>query len=222
MKKYLIILTLVSIVVITLAVKIIFNSTKSQESQTHFFEHPAIENPEVAGKRVVDRIELLEPKEAFNFNLIDMNNSPTSLKDFRGKLVLIGFIYTNCPDVCGILTLHFRRIQKEFKDVIDKDLTLILITTDPQRDTPERIAYYTKGYEGRWHFLTGTESQLKETWDNYRVFVKTKQDSDLVYHSYMVVLIDRQGLIRYRYVGLVDPEEIITKDINYLLKERRG
>jgi len=227
MKRYRTIIILVPIVavILTSAVvitsKVIFDRTRNEKSKLPSFQHPAVQNPEVAGKRVVERIELLEPKEAFNFNLIDMNNSPTQLKDFRGKLVLVGFIYTSCPDVCGILTQHFRYIQRKFKDIIDKDLVLILITTDPERDTPERVAAYTEGFGGKWHFLTGTKSQLQEVWDKYRVFVKDKPAAGIVYHTYMVALIDRRGYIRYRYVGLVDPEEVIVKDIQYLLAEGR-
>ena len=185
-----------------------------------FFENPAVEHPEVAGKRVVERIELLEPKEAFNFNLIDLDYSPTGLTDFRGKLVLVGFIYTSCPDVCGILTQHFRYIQRTLDEEIGKNLELIFITTDPERDTPDRVRAYTEGFDGKWHFLTGTESELQEVWDKYHVFVKEgRAGTGLVYHTYMVALIDREGMIRYRYVGLVDPEDTIIKDINYLLRK---
>ncbi|MFQ6607638.1 MAG: SCO family protein [Fidelibacterota bacterium] len=183
-------------------------------------DHPALQNPDVAGKQVVERIELSTKKPAFNFRLTDMDRTLTQLDDFKGKLVLVGFIYTSCPDVCGLLTQHFRYIQREFKDEIDKDLVLVLITTDPERDTPERTKAYTDGFQGRWHFLTGSESQLSEVWDEYKVFVQAKKSVDLVYHSYMVALIDRDANIRYRYIGLVDPEEVIVKDIKKLLKEQ--
>ena len=219
MKKYAIITAGVCVVAVFLATKFVFVNTNSDDTklESTLATHPAITNPEVSGKRVVERIELLEPKPAFDFGLTDMDHAPFRLEAYRGKLVLIGFIYTNCPDVCGILTMHFRRIQREFKDIIEKDLVLVFITTDPKRDTPERSASYTQGFDGKWHFLTGTETQLKEVWEHYRVFVKEKPEADLVYHSYMVVLIDREGLIRYRYIGLVDPEEVIVKDIRYLL-----
>ncbi|MFQ6113974.1 MAG: SCO family protein [bacterium] len=219
MKKYILIIAISSMVAIFLTAKFVLigKSNENPKLEPIIAKHPAILNPEVSGRRVVKRIELLEPKPAFNFELTDMDRTLFQLEDYRGKLVLIGFIYTTCPDVCGILTMHFRRIQREFADILDKDLVLVFITTDPKRDTPERVAAYTKGFDGRWHFLTGTESQLREVWDQYRVFVKPKPEVELVYHSYMVVLLDRQGLIRYRYIGLVDPEEVIVKDIHYLL-----
>ena len=223
MKKYLI-LTLALLLLIGTGIALwflLFNGQMYTGTQSHQLEHPAVQNPEVSGRRVVERIELLEPKKAFNFSLIDMDNKPVSLDDFKGKIVLVGFIYTSCPDVCGILTMHYKTIQRKFEDIIDKELVLIFITTDPERDTPERVRAYTEGFQGKWHFLTGTEEQLKKVWEEYHVFVKGKREAGLVYHSYMVALIDWNGFIRYRYVGIVDPEEVIIKDIQQLLKERR-
>ncbi len=185
-------------------------------------DNPAVLHPEVAGKRIVDRIELLEPKKAYNFHLINQKGEKNSLEDFKGKLVLIGFIYTNCPDVCGLLTASFKRIQREFEEIIDKDLSLILITTDPARDNIERVKFYTESYGGKWYFLTGKEEDLKAVWENYHVYVQPKKSAGIVYHTYMVVLIDRKGFIRYRYIGLVDPKEVISKDIKNLLKEGKN
>ena len=194
--------------------------SRKTEAELASFEHPALKHPEVAGKRIVRRIELFEPKEAFNFSLTDMDKSTTRLSDFHGKLVLVGFIYTTCPDVCGLLTQHFKTIQRAFEDIINEDLVLVLITTDPEKDTPERTKAYTVGFQGRWHFLTGSEEELKEVWEQYKVFVEAKKSVDLVYHSYMVALIDRNEKIRFRYIGLVDPKEVIINDINKLLNEK--
>ncbi|MCP5102933.1 MAG: SCO family protein [bacterium] len=195
----------------------ILNSSPSPEVQVQEFDNPAVDHLDVAGKRVVNRVALLKPKKAFDFNLTNMGKTSTALNDFKGKVVLVGFLYTSCPDVCGILTMHFRKIQEEFKDVLEKDLSLVLITTDPKRDNPERLTTYTKGFGGKWHFLTGTEEQLKKTWKEYKVFVRPKEEADIVYHTYMIALIDREGYIRYRYVGLVDPKEVIIKDLKKVI-----
>lgn len=214
---------LTSVVALVLVAKFVLVDTGggNSESESLLATHPAILNPEVSGRRVVKRVVLPEGKPALNFELTDMNNTPFRLEAARGKLVLIGFIYTSCPDVCGILTMHFLQIQQAFKDIIDKDLVLILITTDPDRDTPERVAAYTRGFQGKWHFLTGTKSQLQKVWDEYGVFVQDKPAAGIVYHTYMVALIDREGLIRFKYIGLVDPEEVIVRDIRNLLTEGR-
>lgn len=220
-KIFFIILVFVILAALALGIKFSFRpKAKAGSFPLSQEEHPALKYPEVAGKRLVQRIELLEPKKAFNFQLLSMHETRVSLEDFKGRLVLLGFIYTNCPDVCGLIALDFRRLQEEFAQEVDnQSLQLVLITTDPARDTPQRISRYTKGYGGRWLFLTGSEPELKEVWENYRVVVKPKEEVGLVYHTYMVVLVDRQGLLRYRYFGLVDPKEIIAQDIKKLLRE---
>jgi protein SCO1/2 len=222
MNKRINILLGISFVTVVLLIFIVLNLIKKDGNEPFVFNHPAIENPDVTGKQVVERVELLDIKKAFDFKLTNQNNEETQLSDFNGKLALVGFIYTSCPDVCGLLTQHFRFIQRKFNDIIDKDLVLVFITTDPEKDTPERIKAYTDGFGGKWQFLTGSEPQLKEVWENYKVFVKEKRSIDVVYHSYMVALIDGVGNIRYRYVGLVNPEDVIVKDIRNLLKEKES
>ncbi len=213
MRKYKLVIVLACIVALVFGSVIAFNRIRGDGAET--------QNPDLAGRRVMERIVLNEPKVAHNFKLTDMNNKPSSLEDYRGKFVLVGFIYTNCPDVCGILTQHYRQIQRKFADIINKDLALVFITTDPERDTPERLAAYTEGFQGEWNFLTGAAEQLQKVWDEYRVFVKDGPAAGIVYHTYMVALIDRQGMIRFRYIGLVDPEEVIMEDIKYLIEGER-
>lgn len=216
MRKYKLVIVLACVVALAFGSVIAFNRIRGDGEETR-----PLPNPTIKGKRVVERIALAKPKAAYNFKLTDMNNKPFSLEDYRGKFVLVGFIYTNCPDVCGILTQHYRQIQRKFADIINKDLALVFITTDPERDTPERLAAYTEGFQGEWNFLTGSAEQLQKVWDEYHVFVKDGPAAGIVYHTYMVALIDRQGMIRFRYIGLVDPEEIIMEDIKYLIEGER-
>ena len=166
----------------------------------------------------MERIALAQPKPAYNFSLLNMDNTTLTLDELKGSLVLLGFIYTNCPDVCGVITQHFVYIQKRLKQHIDKDLVLAFITTDPKRDTPARLEAYTKGYEGRWRFMTGNKSELERVWEEYHVaVVEGEATSGLVYHSFMVALIDSNSMVRYRYIGVVDPEDVIVRDIENLL-----
>jgi protein SCO1/2 len=182
------------------------------------YAHPAVEHPEVAGKRVVYREEVKPPSPAYNFNLTDRSRVRVSLEDFRGKLVLVGFIYTSCPDVCPLLTSNFRQIQQELQDHIGSELVLVFITTDPKRDDPDRLEQYTRAYGGRWFFLTGSLEELEAVWERYGVFVEEKEEPRgvVVYHSYKTFLIDREGRIRYIYVGIYDPRDVVA-DIKLLL-----
>ncbi|MAG14230.1 MAG: hypothetical protein CMN78_06510 [Spirochaetales bacterium] len=187
-----------------------------------FVDAPAFLRRDGGNEQVFERITPSQPKPAYDFQLTNMDNTTVRLADYREKLLLMGFIYTSCPDVCGTITQHFLYIQRRLAEEIGNNLALAFITTDPEKDTPERLSAYTKGYEGNWDFMTGTKTELEEVWEEYHVGVldgRSESGTDLVYHSFMVVLIDRNGFIRHRYIGVVDPEEVIVKDIEMLLLE---
>jgi protein SCO1/2 len=215
LKGILLLISPISIIVILLLIFYLMPYWSADQAKVH----PAVKHPEVAGKRVVYREEVMPPVPAYNFNLTDRSKRFLSLEELKGKLVLVGFIYTSCPDVCPLLTSNYLHIQKNLKDRIGKDVELVFITTDPKRDDPDRLEQYTKAYGGRWFFLTGSVEELKVVWERYGVFVEEKQEPRgiVVYHSYKTFLIDRKGMLRFIYVGIYDPE-IVLKDIYLLLK----
>jgi protein SCO1/2 len=180
--------------------------------------HPAVEHPEIAGRNIVYRKEVIPPKPAYNFTLIDQKGSSVRLTDLRGKLVLLGFVYTSCPDVCPILATIFLDIQEALGDSIGNDVVLIFITTDPEVDTPEQMRAWTQSYGGKWLFLTGEIDELERVYSRFDVFVEKQTEGFVVYHSYLTFLIDREGRIRFKYGGLFDPEWAI-EDIKNLQKE---
>ena len=111
-------------------------------------------------------LALEKPKEALSrgaqvpdFDLLDQRGRPVHLHDFRGKIVLLNFIYTRCPlpEVCPRLAASFARIQERFEPRMGKDMVLLSITMDPQYDTPTVLAAYARrwGAGPDWRFLTG-------------------------------------------------------------------
>jgi cytochrome oxidase Cu insertion factor (SCO1/SenC/PrrC family) len=113
----------------------------------------------------------------------------------------------------------FVAVQEEFKAQLGTDLSLLLVSTDPVRDTPARIANYTKTFDGRWRFLTGSRETLQPVWDDYHVTVLDPDSEQRINHTWMVALVDREGLLRFRYLGQDDPRETLIPDISMLLKE---
>lgn len=112
-------------------------------------------------------------------------------------------------------------VQKELIGHIDnEELALVLITTDPERDTPDRLLRYTKALNGNWHFLTGELEVLKEVWDGYDIYWETKDRNKevAVFHSYKTYIIDKEGQIRYEFIGVWYPGDILP-DIKFLLSE---
>lgn len=182
---------------------------------------PGVEHPDTAGFRVVTRSQLDAPIPAFNFELVNQDNDIVRLEDFRGQVVMIAFIYTHCPEACPLVAANFRSVQNELIHAVDQgSLAQVLITTDPARDTPARLLRYTNAMYAHWDFLTGDLDVLKEVWDRYDVYweIKERTQEVVVFHSYKTYLIDKQGRIRYEFVGVWFPDDIIP-DIELLLAE---
>lgn len=182
---------------------------------------PGVEHPDTAGFRVISRSELDPPTPGFNFELVNQNNEIVRLEDFRGQVVMITFIYTHCPEACPLVAANFRAVQNELMEEVEQgNLAQVLITTDPARDTPERLLRYTHAMDAQWDFLTGDLDVLKEVWDRYDIYweIKERTKEVVVFHSYKTYLIDKDGLIRYEFVGVWYPDDIIP-DVELLLSE---
>ena len=131
-----------------------------------------------------------------DFTLVDQSNNPVSLSQFRGKVVVMTFIYTRCPlpDYCMRLTNNLGRIQKRFENRLGKDLVLFSITFDPEHDRPEVLALYAaswKANEEGWHFLTGTLAGVKQVCALFGM--NFWPDEGLLTHSLHTIVIDRDG-----------------------------
>lgn len=87
------------------------------------------------------------------FSLVERDGRPITLSDLKGKVWMVNFMYTNCPDTCPIQSAQMRQFQDEFQN--ESDLRLVSITVDPKRDTPEVLSEYAKQFSAdavRWCF----------------------------------------------------------------------
>ena len=81
----------------------------------------------------------------------------------KGKIVLINFIYTNCPDLCPLATARLGQVQEKLGDIVGHDLFLVSLTVDPERDTPERLKEFSASFSAGagWLFLTGAPADIR-------------------------------------------------------------
>jgi len=128
------------------------------------------------------------------FTLVDQNGATRTDKDFRGRLMLIYFGYTFCPDVCPtalqVMTVALEELGEKAKAVQP-----ILVTIDPARDTPAHLKSYVANFYPGMIGLTGSEAQVRAAAKAYRVyFRKAGEGGDyLMDHSSIIYLMDREG-----------------------------
>ena len=152
------------------------------------------------------------------FKLTDQNGKLFQIGGTRGKLVLVTFIFTACPDVCPLFTAKFAAIQRVLNEKKIKDYWLLSITTDPERDNAASLKEYAGHFKAdlnRWSFLTGSRADLAKAWKAFGVNV-TKTEAGQVFHTALTTLVDRQGVRRVDYYGDKWLDKEVLKDIQWL------
>ncbi|MCZ6550855.1 MAG: SCO family protein [candidate division NC10 bacterium] len=156
------------------------------------------------------------------FTLITQGGERLAVQDLWGKVVLVNFIYTSCPDVCPLATAKFRRIQHLLRVWgLEKQVYLLSISTDPAIDTPAVLMAYGRRHRvdfSFWAFLTGSSGEVARVWDRFGVVAVARGRGDID-HSSMTFLLDRTGRLRLIYLGYGWREEDVAKDMAGLLEE---
>lgn len=124
-------------------------------------------------------------------------NGPLSLEDFRGKVVLLYFGYTSCPDVCPTSLALMRIALSQLSDEELAQVQGIFISVDPERDTPKRLTEYSTHFHPNISGITGTPEQVAEVAQRYgAIYQRTEGDTALGYtvdHSSITYVINQQG-----------------------------
>ena len=139
-----------------------------------------------------------------------------------GKVVLVTFIYTTCPDVCPLFSAHFAAIQRAVEEEKRENYLLLSISTDPKRDTPAKMKAYAETFKAdfkHWQFLTGSQKDLSEVWKNFGVNVKDHGNGQ-IQHTNLTTLIDAKGVRRVDYYGDKWLVKEVLKDIRWLESEK--
>jgi protein SCO1 len=134
-----------------------------------------------------------------DFALIDQARRRVTQADIRGKVTAINFVYTSCalPQFCYLMTSHFNALNKRFASQLARsELTLLTVTFDPARDTPEVLAKYAAQWNAdasRWHFLTGEVEDVQRF--AHRFGIAFFPNEGLMDHSLRTVIVDRAGRV---------------------------
>ncbi len=160
------------------------------------------------------------PEPSFDFTLTSMNGD-VSLSDYRGKLVLIYFGYTFCPDICPATLANVGQALREIGTKAE-DVQLIMISLDPERDTPEKLAEYVAHFYPSFIGITGSDEKLAEITSLYGIFYEkhegTAATGYLIDHTATLLVIDREGYLKLVFPFGVTTEEI-ADDLKYMLRQ---
>jgi protein SCO1/2 len=163
------------------------------------------------------------PLSLTDFTLQTAGGESFRLSDQKGKIVLLFFGYTSCPDVCPVTLATFKQVHERLGDKAE-NIRFVMITADPDRDTPERVAAYATHFNPEFIGLSGSLSDLQSVWKQLGVFVE-KQDSGsaagyLVSHTASAYVIDQDGnLLMMLPYGTTAVD--MTNDLTQLLKQSK-
>lgn len=159
------------------------------------------------------------PRAAPELSLDASNGGKLALANYRGKVVLLGFGFTSCPEVCPTTLAVLAQARKRL-GAQGEQVQVVYVTVDPERDSAERMQAYLRGFDPSFVGGTGTPTQLAGVRKNYGVMAERKSvgDSYTVGHSSSVYLIDRDGLLRGMMPYGRLPEDYVH-DVRALLSE---
>ena len=168
------------------------------------------------------RGSVIEPAlPAAEISLTDQNGQPFRLADYRGKVVLLFFGYTYCPDVCPATMAELRAARSLLKPEQAARVQVVFITVDPGRDTPESIQEYVARFDPTFLGLSGTEDELSLVWKAYGVFrelgTPNAQGNYEVSHTARVYVVDVNGNLSLSFAFGTPPEDV-ANDLRILLK----
>lgn len=154
-----------------------------------------------------------------DLEMIDGNSQVRHLDDYKGKVVLVFFGFTQCPDVCPTAMAELSQTMELLGDDASK-VQVLMISVDPARDTPEILSAYVSAFNPSFVGLTGSSEQLSKTAKSFKAYyAKSPGGSADQYgmdHASSFYLLDQQGEARVLISGNASAQDI-AKDIKLLL-----
>lgn len=192
------------------------------ENLPHMHEAPVIPNK---GNEYVDKLQYrFRDKNADlskkNGYFLDQAGKKVRLADYRGKLVLMDFIYSDCKHgICQYLNKKMNYVAGKHKDRLGKELVLVSLSFD-DKDTPQTLAAFAANWEkdpAKWAYLSGLPGDIIETCKEYGVAVRWNEEEGFFEHTVRTILIGRDGKALKTYRGRDYAMQEVVDDIANLL-----
>src|SRR3954469_6571708 len=151
--------------------------------------------------------------KAPDFSLKDENGKRVTMRQYRGKVVIVTFLYSHCRDTCPIQAQQI----KGALDQLGHDVPALAISVDPPRDTPKSVDRFTaeQGVGNRIRWVLGREPQLRPLWEGYNTTSQLPSQE----HLARLVLVDKRGFQRIGYPSQQVTPERLAHDIRLLESE---
>lgn len=161
------------------------------------------------------------PRPIADFTLINQDGQSVRLSDYRGRLVLLFFGYTHCPDVCPTTLARLNQVMRALGDEA-KAVQVLFVSVDPERDTPAVLKQFLSHFNPAFTGLTGQAEEVRAVTQAFGVYVQKEEVGSaagyLVTHTARIYVIDPDGRLVLTFHPEMETQDVVA-DLKYLLKE---
>ena len=178
----------------------------------------------VAGCSSGQESELPVKSQLPQVKLTDFNDGEFIFSDLKGKIIVLSYIYTNCPDICHLTSSKLNKFKQSLNAESKDEIYFVSISFDPERDSPEVLREHARMMNlnlENWVFITGSEENIKKVLAAGGIDPWVENDpvskNYTFSHRDRISLVDQEGRIRMHYKGTNFDEAKLSNDIKTLL-----
>ena len=157
-----------------------------------------------------------------SFSLTNQSGRGVTPEQFKGRVVLITAIYSTCGETCPLIIDQIKRATKAITNEERSDLTILVITLDPEHDTPQVLGRMAKAHDIKapfFNLLSGAPAEVNSVLDRLGFARQRVPQTGSIAHANLFLLVDRQGKLAYRFTLGDEQEAWMTQTIRQLIKE---
>jgi protein SCO1 len=161
---------------------------------------------------------VVAPYPAPEFGLKSQTGAKVKLAGQRGRVVLVTFLYTHCPDVCPLIASQLNTALRLLPAVTRTHVRVLAVSVDPEGDSPASVRRFIREHSllPQFLYLTGSRPELQPVWQAYNVLA-TPRSGSAIDHSSYIALVDRPGRVR-AYFDSTSRPAAIARDVRLLLR----